>query len=312
MPKIEQLNDLVFKDYSQIGSIIRQFEESAQKAGLSSDSDEIYEAKNIITSLRPAFRDYKENASGYNIWTDDKEDFLKEISSQSKEDQDKLKRQYDTIWHYYNIATILKVGEKNSQPVKDGLNPSVDDIEEVASRLLQLKHIYSRLLENLIVGSLIYCETVAFARTVVSDEKMFGTKVPTEIKGAGSGGFLETVGKATGQTLLYYFKESLKIGFTYAISSLLTGNEVTANWVITCSYTACRWYFAHKAAKTDIEVTTYQLLSKMCTLHTYFSKGVVNFPLLRDQLYKLEAEGARFSPMVYEVIDRVIARDSKV
>ena len=310
MPRIKQLNGLVFKDYSQLGFIIRQFDESAERAGISfdSDSEEISEAKEIIKSLRPAYREYKETSSGYNIWSSDKEDFSKEIDSCPPEEQENLKKQYDTIWRYYDIATILKIGEKDSQPVKDGLNPRVDDIEEIASRLLSLKRIHSRSLENLIVGSLIYCETVAFARTVVSSEKMFGTKVPSEIKGSGSTGFLETVGKATGQTIFYYFKEALKIALTYGISSLLTGNEVVANWVITCSYTACRWYFSNKAANTDFDVTSYQLLSKMATLHTYFNKSVVNFPLLRDQLYKLEAEGARFSPMVYEVIDHVISR----
>lgn len=208
------------------------------------------------------------------------------------------------------LRAFLGLGRKNSQPVKDGFNPNVEDIEEVASRLLMLKSIYSRSLETLIISSLIYCETIAFARTVVSSEKMFGSKVSTEIKGSDSGGFVETVGKATRQVVLYYIKEALKIGLTYGISSILTGNEVIANWVITCSYTVCRWYFANKNANTDFEVTSYSLLGKLVTLHTYFNKGVVNFPLLRYQLYNLETEGARFSPIVYEVLDRVIARDS--
>lgn len=308
MPRIEQLNNLVFKDYSQLGIIIRQFDESAQRAGISPDSDEVYEIMQIISSLRPAYRDYKEGSSGYNIWADDKESFIKDIGSYSQAEQEKFKGQYDTIWQYYDISSVLRVGERNSQPVKDGFNPNVEDIEEVASRLLLLKGIHSRLLENLIVSSLIYCETIAFARSAVSTENMFGSKIPTEIKGSDSGGFIGTFGKATGQIVLFYIKEVLKIGLTYGIGSILTGNEITANWVITCSYTACRWYFAYKNANTDFEVASRRLLSKMVTLHTYFNKNVVNFPLLRDQLYKLETEGARFSPMVYEILDRVIAR----
>ena len=184
----------------------------------------------------------------------------------------------------------------------------MEAIEGIAHSMLSLKNVYSKTLEDIIVGSLINCEIVAYARYVSTKDKMLGFKVSTPIK-VNEDSALKTFIKEIFKTGVFYIKEILKITITFAISNLLTEGNNTSSWVVTSIFTVARWYFNHQNSKTNSEIVALNLLGKLGSLDFYFSKNIINYPLLRAQLYKLESEGARFSPMVYEVIDRVISRN---
>lgn len=296
--------------YGQMWRIVSEFVESLPNDDLenawNTDRSSIV---SILEQLKPAFKAHKNVSpnNDMNIWELDKEAYLACFSNESSNSSSKEKIEFDTVWRYFSIVSIVSSGEDNQYaPNAQGFEPKTEEIETIASYILQCKYSNSPTLEKLILDGLIYTETIAFAQNVYSDEELLGAKLQSKIKGTSN-----SSSKFWKRQIKNLLKEGAGIAVTFVIASFLTGSNETAAWIITSIYTATRWITTAMNLEKTSEFIQHNLLSKMVQIHHYFSKSLVNPELLRNQLYKVESLGASFSPYVYEILDKQINSKKK-
>ena len=148
--------------------------------------------------------------------------------------------------------------------------------------------------------------------TFIQKKEVFGISIDGELKGTkeSSSSFI-TLAKAVSKSLWFYAKEFIKIAITYAIATLLTQENTTAAWLITVGFTGYRWVTQHLNAEKDSEYKKYDLLMKMTLLYNYFASETINDRIILKELYRIETEGARFDPVIFDIMERRVQRKDR-
>jgi hypothetical protein len=313
-----QMSDSYIDKYSQIKNIASEFASSARRNKKPLDSsikEELLKAKELLSESRSSFKPAG-SIPGYEYDSNNLSaiQFLNYVNKiADKKVADNLKKDFDNLWQHYGISAIINHGEKQYGHAKDGFDPKSDDIINLGRGLLSLKQIHSEYFERLIVDSLIYIEVLGFARHVHTKKGAFGMSIDGELRGAQeSSGSFAAIPKIIGQSLWFYAKEFIKIAITFGVATLLTQENGTAAWVITVGYTGYRWVANERNTKTGDEYRKYELLMKMSLLHNYFASNTINDRFILKELYRIEAEGARFDPVIFDIMERRVMRKNQL
>ena len=316
------LNPLFIKFSSQVNTITSEFAESAASQGLilNRDDKNLKLIGEIVSEFRSAVREQREDPiSNYeysNIWTYSKEDFIKAIALLPEDERKTLNTQFDQLWGFFDLSSALKWGENKFGAIEKGFEVNPEELEWVAVKLLKLGPLRSPYFEWLTLNALIYAETLAFGRKVLTTNEAQEYSLPEKIikeKETDNGFFseLKIYAGAFWLTAKYLATEGLKIGITFAIGFTLTNENQTASWVITTGYTVFRWWRNVFLASKNPKNKELELLTKMVTLHIDANKHYYNPRFLRDKLYEVSKEGAVYSPLVFSILDLQIKNSEK-
>ena len=315
------LNPLSLKHRGHVGSIIDELAQSAAEAELVFDK---YDKRleiicEIIPELRTALREWKEDQSENeyqtNLWAHSPEEFRKSILGLDKQEQKTLEEQYDTLWGNFEASTSIRLGENNYGAASKGFEPNPEELEWIGQRYLELTPLRSKTLEKILVNSLLYVETIAFARTVQSTEKSFGSPIPTRIEKNKNEdtsflGFTQVFGYSLWISTKYIGSEVIKVGITLGLATLITNENIAASWTITTGYTLFRWWRRIHFIQNEPSVKQGTLLQKMIEVQSLANKRTFNPQYTRRRLEKVSDDGAVFSPLVFSILDRQINLDS--
>ena len=162
-------------------------------------------------------------------------------------------------------------------------------------------------LERILISSLIYAETIAFARTILSKNKLMGMSIPTTlIKKSTEYEDVKSIAMALWVTTKHLSVEGIKIALTFAFAFFLSNENHTAAWVVTTGYTLFRWWREVALNLGKKGLSEIELLQEMAGFHKLVDDQVNNPRLLHEKLYKITDQGAVFSPCVFTLIDRQI------
>lgn len=314
------LNYLSFGPYSQVRSITNQFAKNAAKSGVSSVEflNSIEEISEILGNIRSSNREWVNEpgmvSSSSNIWWNSPGNFKEAISSLDVEQQDKLQEQYDTLWKYVDLDSVIKFGEDKHGASVHGFQPSQEEIEPIVRRVLVLNNVHSRLLEAILVNVLLYVETIGFARVILAKSSALGVPIASPVSGALSGmdsvsGFAKIFAKGFVKTMFGWIVELLKLALTLAVAFFLSNENQTAMWIIACSYTFFRWWKAHSSSLKADRKDHLALLNDMASIYKLTSVPSYNPGLVREQLYKVTERGAVYSQTLFDILDRQVLRE---
>ena len=289
---------------NQVGQIVAELCDSAGTLVRSQDQRQVALAQisRIVSQLRPAFKLRREvtGATEDGIWYFEKGRFLEHAAELGADEAVDIKVRYDYLWQHFDINRVIVDGEARAGAIGQKMDPSVEDLEEVARYYLAMKGLHSRTLTWALVDALIYCECIAFAQTIVSGQSLLGIAVPGELVGLK---WMKQAFRSLLATSGSLLVEGAKIGATVAIAALLgRGNEQVV-WTIATGVTAARWVVkAVRPVKKRQEVSL-ELLEEMVAIHNLLKIKDFNAVLLKDQLYRVTAKRAGFSPWVYGILD---------
>jgi hypothetical protein len=317
--KVEShLDNLLIKRRGQISQIINEISESATESKIVNDDYdvELNSIKELMIDLRVALRAEKLDSSDSNLWYRGNDDFKNAIQTFTETEQDSLIEKYDTLWRPIDISAVIKWGEDKYGAAASGYDPKGEELEYVVSRLIKLNTLRSRTLENILVNSLIYTETILFARTILSEETFLGVSIPTQmIKGTKNddnySDIFKNLAKACWQISLYFLYEVIKIAITFAIALFITSENHTAAWVITTGYTIFRWWRQVFTLSLTPKNESRVLLNEMVHLYQLTKNDDYNPRLIREQLVEVTKKGAVFSPHLFSLIDFQIESENK-
>lgn len=318
----EFLNPLSLKHRGHVASIIDELAQSAAEADLIFDKHDkrLEIICEIIPELRVALREWKQDQidSEYqtNLWAHSPEDFKKSILGLDKSEQKKLEDQYDTLWGNFEASAAITLGENNHGAASQGFEPNSEELDWIGERYLNLSPLRSKTLEKILVNSLLYIETVSYARTIKSNTKQFGSALGLRIfkdteKDASYLGLATTFGNSLWTYAKYLVSEAVKIGLTFGLSIIITHENQTASWTITTGYTLYRWWRQIHFIQNEPTVKQTTLLIKMIDVQSLANKSIYNARYAQRRLEKVSDEGAVFSPLIFSILDRQIKLDSK-
>lgn len=305
---------------SQVKRIVREMAESSAIAYGSLTalqayrSDELEELlwhcqSTLKTDNPPSLKD----ADGFteqeakDVWSGSVAAFKKAIVKVKDSDRSEYARKHDTLWREFNVLEIAKRGEAKAGPNVFGFRAKADELEDLARKAIAMRPMYSDTLDRILIDALVFAETLAFAQSVFSKEKLFGVPLAGELKGtekdvATVAGFARSFGKA----LLSFAFELVKVALTFGVAIVVTNENVVAAWIVTTGYTLFRWWVSTRSGG---DKEKYMLLSKMANAHTFARQYDSNPRLVRNALYQAAHDGAVFSPLVFTLLDRLIERE---
>jgi len=315
------LRPLSIKRRGHVGAILDELSQSAAEVGLIFDR---YDKRleiicEIIPELRVALREWKqaptENDYGTNLWAYSPEDFKVSIAGLDKSEQKELEEQYDTLWGNFEAASAISNGENNYGAASKGFEPNSEELDSIGGRYLNLSPLRSKTLEKILINSLLYIETVSYARTIKPNKKQFGSAIGLRIysdakKDDGYWGLTKTFGTNLSFYAKYIGSEVLKIGLTFGASLVVTNENLAVSWAITIGYTLFRWWRQVHLIQNEPAVKQSSLLVKMIEVQLLANKRNFNAQYTRTRLEKAGDEGAVFSPLVFSILDRQINLDS--
>jgi hypothetical protein len=301
--------------HGQVRQIISDFGKSSAINNILMDdeSSQIELIRELISDLRTALKseDYKYpniETEHFKFLHYDIRDFERAIVKLPKDVQKSLIKEYGHLWGKFDVSAALAWGENLHGAIDKGFEPKQEDLEFIAIRLLKLQPLRSTTLESILINSLIYAETIAFGRNILSKEKMFGVSIPAKIIKSDDqkDGFLnitKIMSKALWIDAKRLVSEVVKIGLTYFVALAITQENTLAAWVITTGYTFFRWWkviftSAHTKGENKLD-----LLKKMTALHSLANNYNYNPQYLREQLIDVSNHGAVFSPLIFSLLD---------
>ena len=307
------IGNLSFRQYSQTAVIVGQLVGSAAASHLLLEADDkrVETAIELISDLRVATRERKIDPliddSYSNLWDHSLLNFQQAISSLEEVERKKLADQYDRLWGNFNITSAIQFGENENGALASGFEPNADELDSVARRLVTLTPMRSDELERILISSLIYAETIAFARKILSKEKLMGMTIPTVIikKSAEYDG-VKSIAIAVWATTKNIAVDCIKIALTFALAFIVSNENHIAAWIVATGYTLFRWWREMALIMGKKDLSEIELLLKMAVFHKLVDDQSSNPRLLREQLYKITDKGAVFSPWVFTLIDRQI------
>jgi hypothetical protein len=316
------LRNLYIGNRGQISRIVNELSESSAKAGLILNEDE-KDAEivvELIKNLRSALRSNEANPSAdyaySNLWYLDAAELQAAIKALPDAEQKEIIEKYDELWTNIDISAAVNYGEDEYGAIAKGFDPKQDEIEDVAAMFLKLKTLRSKTLEQILINSLIYTETIAFARTVLAKEKFLRTFVPSKIIKSTDVvkedmSYFKTVVKTFWDVSKLIFFDAVKIAATFAIAFVISNEDNLIAWIITTGYTVFRWWREAFIASLTPQDKKYVLLEKMNQVHKLSSKYHFDPSHLKNQLNEVSKEGAVFSPYIFTLLDLQIERQRK-
>ena len=301
--------------HGQVRQIISDFGKSSAINNILMDdeSSQIELIRELISDLRTALA--SEEYKHPNLETEhskllhyDIRDFERSIIKLPKDIQKILIKEYGQLWDKFDISAALSWGEDKHGAIERGFEPKQVDLEYVAIRLLKLQPLRSTTLESILINSLIYAETIAFGRSVLSKEKMLGVPIPVKVikndnQQDGILNITKIMSKALWIDAKMLVSEIVKIGLTYFVALAITQENTLSAWIITTGYTFFRWWkVVFTAAHTKGE-NKLDLLKQMAALHALSNNPNYNPQYLRDQLIDVSNQGAVFSPLIFSILD---------
>ncbi|MDM0071645.1 hypothetical protein [Variovorax sp. J31P207] len=180
---------------------------------------------------------------------------------------------------------------------------------DAAHRLLSRPEVSSPTLEWALIDALVHAECLGLAQIVHSNKTMLGMPLATPLEGAQAApGAMRQWLKGLGEL----FVEGLKLVATFFLAFALTQGEPQSAWIVTTGITVARWL--RKAIlwkQLNPPKPGAELLLKMATFYELFKRPDFNAGAARDQLYRLSAEGAMFSPWVASLLDARARREAR-
>jgi hypothetical protein len=315
------LKKLAIGQRGQLSRIVNELSESAAHAGyiVVEGDKELETLVDLISELRSALRSHEPDPSAdydhANLWYRDTTRFQEAIKTYPDSKQKEFIEKYNDLWANIDILNALTRGEDKYGAAAKGLDPKQDEIENVAHKFLTLKHLRSKTLEKILINSLIYTETVAFGRTILSKKKFLGVSIPTiidskEVEDGQS--YFQIIFKTFWEVGKLMFFEAIKLATTFLIALFVTGENVIAAWIVTTGYTVFRWWRGVFTASLSSENKKYVLLEKMIQVHKLSNNYNYDARHLKDQLLEVSREGAVFSPYVFSLVDFQIDKKQKI
>lgn len=284
--------------------------------GISADPDEtrrknrIRKAAEMIEQARQAFREPQPEGLGDkhhpNVFDLRREPFVECIRGLDEERQKDLKLQYDTFWRHFNLTAVVRAGQDKAGPSAYGLRCRQDELEPVAQMYLEVGAV-SPMFEWMLLDALIFGECLGTAQLLLSDQKMFGVRVASPLKPHSSAAQLRNDLWASAKGLLF---EGLKLATTALLAWAATGGIETSFWVVMTGVSVARWVSrAVNPAGNAPQARAAALLGKMEQVCELLRQPSFNARVLRQRLYEVMAEGAGFSMVVLNILDRRIAAE---
>lgn len=316
------LRNLSIGDRGQVSRIVSELSESSAKAGLilNEDDKDFEIVVELIKNLRCALRSNEADPSAdydySNLWFQDAAEFQAAIKKMPDAEQKEIIEKYDELWTNIDISAAVNYGEDEYGAIAKGFDPKQDEIEDVAAMFLKLKTLHSKTLEQILINSLIYTETIAFARAALSKKKFLGTFVPSKIIKSTDVvkedmSYFKTIVKAFWDITKLIFFDAVKIATTFAIAFVISNEDKLIAWIITTGYTVFRWWREAYAASLTPQDKRYVLLEKMIQLHKLSRNYNYDARHLKNQLNEVSKEGAVFSPYIFTLLDLQIERQRK-
>ena len=317
---VSYLKKLSIGQRGQLSLIVNELSESAAHAGyiVEEGDKEIEILVDLISDLRSALRSHEPDPRAdydyANLWSWDTARFQEAIKTFPNSKQKEFIEKYDELWRKVDISQALKWGEDKSGAIARGFEPKQDEIEDVAYRLLKLKTLQSKTIYQILINTLIYTETIAFARTILSKKKFWGMSIPSIIDSNDiddDSSYFKIVAKACWEIGKLIFFETIKIIATYFFAIFITSENVISAWVVTTGYTVFRWWRQQFIASLAPENKKYVLLEKMIQVHRLSNNYNYDAKYLKERLMEVSKEGAIFSPYLFRLLDFQIDKQHK-
>jgi hypothetical protein len=167
-------------------------------------------------------------------------------------------------------------------------------LEAVAGAYTANPSMQSPYLEWLLIDALLFDETGLFALTVCD--------IPAQK-------FIPMVMHSLLRPIKLLLSEGFAFALTAFVSSLIDETHSTAFWVIFATITLGRWLNPIKLQQVIQQQKPKELAADMISATVKSKKFDFNARLLRELLYGLEKRGAVYSPSVFNVLDKRIARE---
>jgi hypothetical protein len=306
------LKKLSIGQRGQVSQIVNELSESAANQGYILDEydKDLETIIDLVSDLRSALRSHEPDPSADydygNIWYLNATDFQSAIKELPDSKQKELIEKYDQLWKKVDLSHALKWGEDKYGAIAVGFDPKQDEIENVAYKYLKLKTLRSKELEKILINSLIYTETIAFARTILSKKKFWGMSIPSIIESKDveeNSSRFQIFAEAFWEIGKLTFFEAIKVIATFAIAFVVTNENFIAAWIVTTGYTVFRWWRQVYIASLTPEDAKRVLLGKMIQVHKLSNNYNYDAGHLKDQLLEVSREGAVFSPYVFSLLD---------
>lgn len=301
----------------QLRQIIEELSESAANAGLilNEDDKDLETVLELIRDLRCALREKIDDPSAdydfSNLWYRDAFEFQTAIQTFSHSEQKELIEKYDQLWTNIDISSGLKWGEDKYGAKAKGFDPIQDQIEDVAAMFLKLKVLRSKKLEQILISSLIFAETIAFGRNIFSKKNSSGTSVSPRFidsKDMDDPSYFQIIFNTIRETGKVMLIEAIKLVTTFLIALVITSENIMATWIVATGYTVFRWWRRVFIASLTPESKQYALLDKMIQIYRLSTNYNFDANHLKNQLNEVSKEGAVFSPYIFTLLDLQIDR----
>lgn len=210
------------------------------------------------------------------------DEFDTNMDGLSAEQKSKAASLNKRFWYHSDFATLMRLGQLHKGEY-DELD--VWALEDTARIYLKNNWMHSETLEWLLVDALMFSETASFARVATKPPTIFNLMI------------------------LPMLKESFYIGLTVFVSAMFSSQKTDADiifWIIFSAITIIRWLNPYQAEKNKPQ----KLAAEMLSVYQELKRTDFNPKVLQMLLFNLEKNGAYFSPMIYNILDKKIARNN--
>lgn len=216
------------------------------------------------------------------------EEYKAKLTNLTETEKSKLNYRYDTFWQSKSIASLINTG--NLFDDKECGLLEIDELETIADSYINSFWMKSKTLEWALINSMVYLETVNFAR-VVND-------FPT-MK------FFNAIRYSLWQTTKLAFKEIIALIITAIVANAIDSSQGTTYWIVFATITIIRWLNPTKSIQLNLKLKLKLLLGEMIGVSDSKIKHPnFNPKLIRELLYDLERKGASYSHWIYHILDR--------
>jgi hypothetical protein len=229
-------------------------------------------------------------------------EFREHAKRLSQAEQDIATAAYELLWSHQSIEKLINTERLHQHDYPELV---ASRLEDAARIYLEETWMHSPALEWLFIDALVFAETVSFARATYPTEDSGPQPVPTV--------WTRVRSAAPWARIL---KEIVFLWVTVLGAAILDPSKGLGFWAIFAVATLIRWLkppgqviepFAGPTPR-DFRV----LCNSMCAVHDRLRDQAFNARLFRDLLYWLERQGAQFSPTIYHLLDRRIARTAAI
>jgi hypothetical protein len=248
---------------------------------------EVLAIKAIVEVLRRSVRRPPARSQAYAL---DPADFREHLAKLPEAER-KEWAGYDELPYHASARDTIILGRQEQSGERELVT---EDLEQAALSYLASRILVSPTLEWFLIDHLMFNETVAFRRSIEWMPKsadgwpVFRAMAWTGIK-----------------TLV---KEAFAIGLTAFVAGLVDPQTGVGFWAILATVTLARWMKPNQVMAAREKVTA--ILSDMATAQHTMHRWDFNAGQLRQALYDVSGKGAVFSPCVYSLLDRRIAREA--